>query len=74
MVDSVITFMVGQSSDFFMFLHMFTVFFTQAYRPPREMTWLTGIGLLDWRSPLDFPDIFCRGTSFHILPHVSEPV
>lgn len=28
------------------FLHMFTVFFTQAYRPPRELTWLTGIALL----------------------------
>jgi len=28
------------------FLHMFTVFFTQAYRKPREMTWLTGIGVL----------------------------
>jgi cytochrome b6 len=31
---------------FMAFLHMFTVFFTQAYRPPREMTWLTGIALL----------------------------
>jgi cytochrome b6 len=29
-----------------LFLHMFTVFFTQAYRKPRELTWLTGIGLL----------------------------
>ncbi|MCM2271370.1 MAG: cytochrome bc complex cytochrome b subunit [candidate division Zixibacteria bacterium] len=29
-----------------LFLHMFTVYFTQAYRKPREMTWLTGIGLL----------------------------
>jgi quinol-cytochrome oxidoreductase complex cytochrome b subunit len=28
------------------FLHMFTVYFTQAYRKPRELTWLTGIGLL----------------------------
>lgn len=28
------------------FLHMFTIFFTQAYRKPREMTWYTGIGLL----------------------------
>ena len=28
------------------FLHMFTVYFTQAYRKPREMTWFTGIGLL----------------------------
>ncbi len=28
------------------FLHMFTVFFTGAYRKPRELTWYTGIGLL----------------------------
>ena len=28
------------------FVHMFTVFFTYAYRKPRELTWLTGIGLL----------------------------
>lgn len=31
---------------FVAFLHMFTVYFTQAYRKPREMTWLTGIALL----------------------------
>ena len=30
----------------FAFLHMFTVYFTHAYRKPRELTWLTGIGLL----------------------------
>ncbi len=28
------------------FLHMFTVFFTHAYRKPRELTWYTGIGLM----------------------------
>jgi cytochrome b6 len=28
------------------FAHMFTGFFTYAYRKPRELTWLTGIGLL----------------------------
>ena len=28
------------------FLHMFTVYFTYAYRKPRELTWLSGIGLL----------------------------
>lgn len=28
------------------FVHMFTVFFTHAYRPPRELTWFSGIGLL----------------------------
>ena len=28
---------------FFAFLHMFTIFFTQAYRKPREMTWYIGL-------------------------------
>ena len=28
------------------FIHMFSVFFTKAYRRPRELTWLTGIVLL----------------------------
>jgi quinol-cytochrome oxidoreductase complex cytochrome b subunit len=28
------------------FLHMFSVFFTRAYRQPRELTWFTGIVLL----------------------------
>lgn len=28
------------------FIHMFTVYFTSAYRKPREMTWLSGIILL----------------------------
>ncbi|MEE9572091.1 MAG: cytochrome bc complex cytochrome b subunit [Candidatus Neomarinimicrobiota bacterium] len=31
---------------FFVFCHMFTVFFAKAYRKPREMTWYTGILLL----------------------------
>lgn len=30
---------------FFVFLHMFTVYFTKAYRKPRELTWLSGMGL-----------------------------
>jgi cytochrome b6 len=28
------------------FIHMFSVIFTHSYRPPRELTWLTGIALL----------------------------
>ena len=28
------------------FVHMFSVYFTSAYRKPREMTWLSGMGLL----------------------------
>ncbi|MEE9573771.1 MAG: cytochrome bc complex cytochrome b subunit [Candidatus Neomarinimicrobiota bacterium] len=31
---------------FFVFSHMFTVFFAKAYRKPREMTWYTGMLLL----------------------------
>ena len=29
-----------------LFLHMFSTFFMKAYRRPRELTWLTGLGLL----------------------------
>ena len=28
------------------FIHMFSVFFTQSYRKPRELTWFSGMGLL----------------------------
>jgi len=28
------------------FIHMFSVFFTQAYRKPRELTWLSGMGMM----------------------------
>ncbi len=31
---------------FFVFVHMFSVFFTRAYQKPRELTWLTGVVLL----------------------------
>src|ERR1035438_7870305 len=31
---------------FVAFVHMFSVVFTHAYRPPRELTWFTGIALL----------------------------
>ena len=31
---------------FFAFLHLVTVFFMKAYRPPREITWITGCLLL----------------------------
>jgi quinol-cytochrome oxidoreductase complex cytochrome b subunit len=31
---------------FAVFVHMFSVYFMKAYRPPRELTWLTGMGLL----------------------------
>lgn len=31
---------------FFIFVHMFSTFFTRAYRKPRELTWVTGFVLL----------------------------
>jgi cytochrome b6 len=31
---------------FVVFLHLFTVFFMKAYRPPRELTWISGAFLL----------------------------
>ncbi len=31
---------------FFVFLHMFSVFFTNAFKKPRELTWVTGFVLL----------------------------
>jgi cytochrome b6 len=31
---------------FFVFLHMFSTYFTRAYRKPRELTWLSGFVLL----------------------------
>ncbi len=31
---------------FVVFVHMFSVFFLKAYRRPRELTWVTGMGLL----------------------------
>ena len=31
---------------FAVFVHMFSVYFLKGYRPPRELTWLTGVALL----------------------------
>ncbi len=31
---------------FFAFIHLVTVYFMKAYRPPRELTWMTGVLLL----------------------------
>ena len=31
---------------FTLFLHLFTVFLVKAYRPPRQLTWYTGVALL----------------------------
>jgi cytochrome b6 len=31
---------------FVLFIHLFSVFLLRAYRPPRELTWFTGMGLM----------------------------
>jgi cytochrome b6 len=45
---------------FFAFVHMVSVFFLKAYRPPRELTWVTGVILLFL--------IFAFGFSGYLLP------
>jgi len=42
------------------FAHMFSVFFMRAYRKPRELTWLSGMGLL--------VIVLCFGFSGYLLP------
>jgi cytochrome b6 len=42
------------------FIHMFSVFFTQAYRKPRELTWLSGMGLMGM--------VMAFGFSGYLLP------
>lgn len=39
---------------FFAFVHMFSVFFTRAYRKPRELTWVSGFALLVLAMALGF--------------------
>ncbi|MBI5594592.1 MAG: cytochrome bc complex cytochrome b subunit [Elusimicrobia bacterium] len=38
----------------FIFIHMFSVYFMKAFRKPRELTWLTGCGLLGLAMALGF--------------------
>ncbi|MGZ4808378.1 MAG: cytochrome b [Thermoanaerobaculia bacterium] len=45
---------------FFAFVHLVSVFFMKAYRPPRELTWVTGVVLLFL--------IFAFGFSGYLLP------
>ncbi len=45
---------------FFAFLHMFSVYFTEAYQKPRELTWVTGF--------LSFALILGFGFSGYLLP------
>ncbi len=39
---------------FTVFLHMFSVLILKAFRPPRELTWITGVGLLGLALGLGF--------------------
>ncbi len=43
-----------------MFVHMFSVYLMKAYRPPRELTWVTGVLL--------FFLVLCFGFSGYLLP------
>ena len=45
---------------FFAFIHLVSVFFMKAYRPPRELTWVSGVVLLFL--------IFAFGFSGYLLP------
>jgi cytochrome b6 len=45
---------------FFLFVHMFSTYFLKAYRRPRELTWLSGCGLLGI--------CFALGFSGYLLP------
>src|SRR5512142_3017083 len=45
---------------FFAFIHMVSVFFLKAYRPPRELTWITGV--------LVFLLVLAFGFSGYLLP------
>src|SRR5215208_660861 len=45
---------------FFAFLHMASVYFMKAYRPPRELTWITGV--------LVFFLVLAFGFSGYLLP------
>jgi hypothetical protein len=72
---------------FFAFVHLATVYFTKAYRKPREVTWITGclllflaMGfgfsgyLLPWNQLASaFPATCCLGTSWPSLPPRLEP-
>ena len=52
-----------------LFIHMFSVLILRAYRPPRELTWFTGVVLLvDRASASASPGTCCRGTSSPTSP------
>lgn len=54
-------FWAGQIMVLTVFLHMGRVFYTGSYRPPREMNWIIGVGLLVLTVVLDFTGYLLRG-------------
>ena len=58
---------------FFAFLHLVSVYFMKAYRPPRELTWISGVLVLFLSSDSDSPAISCPGTSWRSSPPRSGP-
>ncbi len=48
----------------FVGLHMCRVFYTAAYKPPREFNWVLGLGLFLMTLGLSLPGICSRGTSW----------
>jgi len=52
----------------FIWLHMFRVFMTGSYKPPREFNWVVGVNLLTLTLLLSFITIFpCISSSFDAL-------
>lgn len=56
-----IHFWAGQAMVILVFLHMGRVFYTGSYRPPRELNWIIGVGLLVLTVALDFGGYLLRG-------------
>ena len=71
---------------FFVFVHMFSVYFTRAFRKPRELTWLSGFlllmlalgfGFTGYLLPWDKLSFFATkvGTDIvGVLPLIGEPI
>ncbi len=53
-------------------LHMYRVFLTGSYKPPREFNWVVGVLLLLLTLLLSFTAICCRGTNWRSGPSRSD--
>ncbi len=58
---------------FFVFVHMFSTFFTGAFRKPRELTWVSGFILLVLAWGSASPAISSRGTNSRSSPRRWAP-